>query len=93
MKCSIQFTNQFKKDLKLAKKQGKDLDKLFEVINILADEEKLDTKFKDHDLSGNYKGTRECHIEPDWLLIYEIDNNALILMLYRLGTHSELFKK
>ena len=91
--CSIQFTNQFKKDLKLAKKQGKDLDKLFEVINILADEEKLDTKFKDHDLSGNYKGTRECHIEPDWLLIYEIDNNALILMLYRLGTHSELFKK
>lgn len=93
MKCSIQFTNQFKKDLKLAKKQGKDLDKLFEIINILADEEKLDTKFKDHDLSGSYKGTRECHIEPDWLLIYEIDNNALILMLYRLGTHSELFKK
>lgn len=93
MMCSIQFTNQFKKDLKLAKKQGKNLDKLFEVINILAKEEKLGTKFKDHDLSGNYKGTRECHIEPDWLLIYEIDNNALILMLYRLGTHSELFKK
>lgn len=93
MMCSIQFTNQFKKDLKLAKKQGKNLDKLFEVINILANEEKLGTKFKDHDLSGNYKGTRECHIEPDWLLIYEIDNNALILMLYRLGTHSELFKK
>lgn len=93
MMCSIQFTNQFKKDLKLAKKQGKNLDKLFEVINILANEEKLDTKFKDHDLSGSYKGTRECHIEPDWLLIYEIDNNALVLMLYRLGTHSELFKK
>lgn len=65
MKCSIQFINQFKKDLKLAKKQGKDLDKLFEVINILANGEKLDTKFKDHDLSGSYKGTRECHIEPD----------------------------
>lgn len=93
MMCSIQFTNQFKKDLKLAKKQGKDLDKLFEVINILANGEKLDTKFKDHDLSGSYKGTRECHIEPDWLLIYEIDSNTLILMLYRLGTHSELFKK
>lgn len=93
MKCSVQFTNQFKKDLKLAKKQGKDLDKLFEVINILANGEKLDTKFKDHDLSGSYKGTCECHIEPDWLLIYEIDNNTLILMLYRLGTHSELFKK
>lgn len=88
MKCSIQFTNQFKKDLKLAKKQGKDLDKL-----LLANGEKLDTKFKDHDLSGSYKGTRECHIEPDWLLIYEIVNNTLILMLYRLGTHSELFKK
>lgn len=73
MKCSIQFANQFKKDLKLAKKQGKDLDKLFEVINILVNGEKPDTKFKDHDLSGNYKGTRECHIEPDWLLIYEID--------------------
>lgn len=93
MKCSIQFTNQFKKDLKIAKKQGKDLDKLFEVINILANGEKLDTKFKDHDLSGSYKGTCECHIEPDWLLIYEIVNNTLILMLYRLGTHSELFKK
>ena len=93
MKCSVQFTNQFKKDLKLAKKQRRDLDKLFEVINILANGEKLDTKFKDHDLSGSYKGTRECRIEPDWLLIYEIDNNALILMLYRLGTHFELFKK
>lgn len=93
MMCSIQFTNQFKKDLKLAKKQGRDLDKLFEVISILANGEKLDTKFKDHDLSGSYKGTRECHIEPDWLLIYEIVNNTLILMLYRLGTHSELFKK
>ncbi len=93
MKCSVQFTNQFKKDLKLAKKQGKDLDKLFEVIDILANGEKLDTKFKDHDLSGSYKGTRECHIESDWLLIYEIVNNTLILMLYRLGTHSELFKK
>ena len=93
MKCSIQFTNQFKKDLKLAKKQGKDLDKLFEVIDILANGEKQDTKFKDHDLSGSYKGTRECHIESDWLFIYEIVNNTLILMLYRLGTHSELFKK
>lgn len=93
MKCSIQFANQFKKRLETCQKARKDLDKLFEVINILANGEKLDTKFKDHDLSGSYKGTRECHIEPDWLLIYEIDNNALILMLYRLGTHSELFKK
>ncbi len=93
MKYDVQFTNQFKKDLKLAKKQNKDLDKLFKVIGILANGETLDVKYKDHDLSGNYKGTRECHVEPDWLLIYEIRNKVLVLMLYRLGTHSELFKK
>ena len=93
MKYEIKFTSQFKKDLKLAKKQNKDLDKLFEVVNTLADGGTLDTSYRDHDLSGNYKGTRECHIEPDWLLIYEIRNEVLVLMLYRLGTHSELFKK
>ena len=81
------------KDLKLAKKQNKNLDKLFEVIDILANGGTLEAKYRDHDLTGNYKGTRECHIEPDWLLIYEIQNNVLVLMLYRLGTHSELFKK
>ena len=69
------------------------LDKLFEVIDILANGGTLEAKYRDHDLTGNYKGTRECHIEPDWLLIYEIQNNVLVLMLYRLGTHSELFKK
>ena len=93
MKYDIQFTSQFKKDLKLAKKQNKNLDKLFEVIDILANGGTLEAKYRDHDLTGNYKGTRECHIEPDWLLIYEIQNNILVLMLYRLGTHSELFKK
>ena len=72
MKYDIQFTKQFKKDLKLAKKQNKKLDKLFEVIDILANGGTLDAKYRDHDLTGNYKGTRECHIEPDWLLIYEI---------------------
>ena len=86
-------TKQFKKDLKLAKKQNKDLDKLFEVVSILADGGTLDARYRDHDLSGNYKGTRECHIEPDWLLVYEIRDEVLVLMLYRLGTHSELFKK
>ena len=70
-----------------------DILKLFEVIDILANGGTLDAKYRDHDLTGNYKGTRECHIEPDWLLIYEIQNNVLVLMLYRLGTHSELFKK
>ena len=72
MKYDIQFTNQFKKDLKLAKKQNKNLDKLFEVIDILANGGTLEAKYRDHDLTGNYKGTRECHIEPDWLLIIVI---------------------
>ncbi len=93
MKYEVKFTNQFKKDLKLAKKQNRDLDKLFEIVNILADGGTLDEKYRDHDLSGNYRGTRECHIEPDWLLVYELRNDVLVLMLYRLGTHSELFKK
>lgn len=93
MKYEVKFTSQFKKDLKLAKKQNKDLDKLFEVIDILANGGTLEEKYKDHGLTGNYKGTRECHIEPDWLLIYEIKNSVLVLLLYRLGTHSELFNK
>ena len=93
MKYEVKFTNQFKKDLKLAKKQNKDLDKLFEVVNTLADGGSLDARYRDHELSGNYKGARECHIEPDWLLVYEIRDEVLVLMLYRLGTHSELFKK
>lgn len=93
MKYEVKFTNQFKKDLKLAKKQNKNLDKLFEVVNILADGGTLDARYRDHDLSGNYQGTRECHIEPDGLLVYEIRDEVLVLMLYRLGTHSELFKK
>ena len=91
MKYEIRFTTQFKKDIKLAKKQGKDIGKLFEVVEHLANGEALEDKYRDHDLSGNYKGCRECHIEPDWLLIYEIDNGVLILMLYRVGSHSDLF--
>ena len=93
MKYEIKFTTQFKKDLKLAQKQNKDLDKLFDVVRILAEGKKLGAEYRDHDLSGQYKGTRECHIEPDWLLVYEIRDDILVLMLYRLGTHSELFKK
>lgn len=91
MKYSIEFTTRLKKDLKLAKKQNKNLDKMFEVIEILANGGKLDAKYRDHDLSGNFKGTRECHIEPDWLLIYEIKEDILVLMLSRTGTHSDLF--
>lgn len=91
MKYDVQFTNQFKKDYKLAKKQNKNLDKLFKIIDVLASGDTLDAKYKDHELTGNYKGTRECHIEPDWLLIYEIHEDVLILLLSRLGSHSNLF--
>jgi mRNA interferase YafQ len=93
MKYEIKFTTQFKKDLKRAKKQHKDLDKLFDVVSVLANGDKLDESYRDHDLTGDYAGTRECHIEPDWLLVYEIRKNVLVLMLYRVGTHSELFKQ
>ena len=92
MKYEIKFTTQFKKDLKQAKKQGKDTEELFTVIEQLACGEPLDAKYRDHELFGNYKDCRECHIEPDWLLIYEVFDNTLVLMLYRLGTHSDLFK-
>lgn len=92
MKYEVKFTTQFKKDLKFAKKQNKNTDKLFEVIEKLADGKPLEAKYRDHSLTGNYKGCRECHIEPDWLLIYEINDGILVLMLYRLGSHSELFK-
>ena len=93
MSYEIKYTNQFKRDLKLARKQNRDLDKLFEVIGILASGGSLDASHHDHELSGKYKGSRECHIEPDWLLVYEILDNVLVLMLYRPGTHSELFNK
>ena len=91
MMYEIRFTSQFKKDLKLAKKQGRNTDKLFSVIEQLANGQPLDEKYRDHALTGNYKGCRECHVEPDWLLIYEVDNGILVLMLYRIGSHSELF--
>lgn len=92
MKYKIKFTTSFKKDLKLAKKQGKDIDKLFELVEKIAKDERLDEKFRDHSLAGNYKGTRECHIEPDFLLIYEKFEEVLVLSLVRTGSHSDLFK-
>lgn len=91
MKYEVKFTNQFKRDLKLAKKQGKSIDKLFNVISTIAEGKKLDEKYRDHNLSGDYAGCRECHVEPDWLLVYEVMDNILVLMIYRVGTHSELF--
>ena len=91
MKYEIVFTSRFRKDVKLAKKQHKDLDAMYQVIEKLANGEKLDAKYRDHDLSGNYAGCRECHIEPDWIMIYEIIDNVLVLSLIRIGSHSDLF--
>lgn len=91
MKYNIKPTSQFKKDLKTAQKRGYDLDLLKEVINILADGESLPQKNRDHLLSGDYSGCRECHIAPDWFLIYEISDSELYLYLTRTGTHSDLF--
>ncbi len=93
MKLSIRFTSQFKKDLKLAQKQNKDLYKLFDIIEKIANCEPLPEKYKDHCLSGQYSNCRECHIEPDFLMIYRIEKDLVMLMLLRLGSHSELFKK
>ena len=92
MKYKIKYTSRFKKDLKQVKKQGKDIDKLFEIIEKIANDEVLDEKYRDHSLIGNYKKTRECHIEPDFLLIYEKIDDILVLSLVRTGSHSELFK-
>ena len=78
IKYELDFTSKFKKDIKLLKKQGKNIEKLYEIINILAYGEELDAKYRDHNLIGNYKGYRECHIEPDWLLIYKVMENILI---------------
>ena len=87
----IKTTTKFEKDLKLMKKRGYDLKLLKEVIDILSKEEELSSKYKDHYLQGDYIGFKECHIKPDWLFVYKIDNNILVLTLSRTGTHSDLF--
>ncbi len=91
MKYRIKPTTKFEKDLKRIHKRGYNLDLIKEVIKQLANGETLPEKNKDHSLGGDYVGCRECHITPDWLLIYEIDNGDLILYLTRTGTHSDLF--
>ena len=93
MKYSIERTTQFKKDFKLAERQGLNVDELQKVILMLANGEMLPEEYKDHELKGNYNGHRECHIEPDWLLIYKISESILVLSLVRTGSHSRLFKK
>ena len=92
MKLDIVITSSCQKDIKLAVKQGKNIDLLFEIVDQLSEGKKLEPKYKDHSLSGSYQGMRECHIEPDFLLIYGINHKRVILYLFRVGSHSELFK-
>ncbi|MBO5561984.1 MAG: type II toxin-antitoxin system YafQ family toxin [Firmicutes bacterium] len=89
-KYKIDFTNIFKKDLKRAKRRGYDMRLITDVVNKLQEGEPLPQKNRDHALTGNWEGYRECHIAPDWLLIYEIYEDRLILLLTRTGTHSDL---
>ena len=87
----IVLSNHFKKDLKMAKKRGYDLDLLNDVVEKLARQEPLPKKNRDHSLTGDFIGFRECHIQPDWLLVYRVNDEELILFLTRTGTHSDLF--
>ena len=87
----IKNMTQFKKDYKLARRRGLNMDLLKDVVTRLANGEPLDPRHKDHPLSGEWSGHRECHIQPDWLLIYRYENDILVLALTRTGTHSDLF--
>ena len=91
MKYELILTGKFKRGLKLAKKRGLDISLLADIVEKLLHKIPLDMKNKDHALSGNYKGYRECHIQPDWLLIYLIEEDVLTLTLIDTGTHADLF--
>ena len=89
MTRGIYQTKAFKRDIRKMVKRAKNLEKLYAVIELLAEGARLPTKYRDHNLTGNWQGCRECHVEPDWLLIYEINDNSLFLE--RTGSHSDLF--
>ena len=91
MKYEVKYTARFQKDYKLLVKRKLDVSKVHDVIEILASGNMLPRKYHDHALSGDYPGARECHIRPDWLLIYSISNEKLILELMRTESHSDLF--
>ena len=91
-KLKIIAKKQYKRDYARAIKKGLNIEKINSIIIKLSKRETLESKYHDHQLSGKYIGCRECHIEPDWLLIYSIDNTKLILYLVRNGSHSDLFK-
>lgn len=94
-KYHVQFTSRFKKEFKKVLKQGKDENKLLEVLGIIANGKELDAKYKNHKLINDkiFKDCYECHITPDWLLIYKIQDAELILLLFATGSHSDLFNK
>lgn len=85
-------TNQFKRDVKLADRRGRDLAKLKAVIDLLIDGEPLPPQYKDHPLRGNFAGSRDCHVEPDWVLIYTLNEDKTHVRFERTGTHSDLFR-
>lgn len=93
-KYSVVYSNKFKKSLKKALKQGKNLDKLLDVVDKLANKKELEPHFRNHNLINNkhYKNCSECHIEPDWLLIYQYNEDQLILLLVNTGSHADLLK-
>lgn len=86
----LRFTTKFKKDYRRIKRQGKDLSKLERTLEALVCQEVLPDAMRDHSLGGTYHGHRECHIEPDWLFIYRVDEDGLVLVATRTGSHSEL---
>ena len=90
-KYQVKTTTHFKKDYKLAMRRGRKMNLLKEVITLLAMGKPLSEKYKDHALTGNWSGHRECHIQPDWLLVYRIEDDVLVLTLSRTGSHSDLF--
>ena len=93
IKYTVKTTSQFKKDYKLAMKRNLNISLLKEVVTLLSMGEKLPEKYRDHALTGNWVGHRECHISPDWLLVYRIENDILVLTLSRTGSHSDLLEK
>lgn len=93
IRYELEYGGQFLKDLKLAKRRGLDLKNLSDITDLLQQGNSLPVNCRDHALTGNYKGFRECHITPDWLLIYKKKETIKVVSLFRTGTHSDLFKK
>lgn len=91
MRYKLVLTGKFKKSLKLARKRGLDLGLMDDVVEKLLSGISVEEKYRDHELKGNYKGFRECHIQPDWLLVYLVENDILTLTLVDTGTHADLF--